>query len=182
VLNQPEEQFAMSVQSPNQANSRINQFIFKLSYIKTFKKPDYKQKKLVEDYKQFSDIDFREMPSDVKDFFEKTNDYPFYIAELGEQVLLKCPNIGALLDEKIFYFIKYMRFKQTLEYGRSVDEVGYENLTLNECVRILSKFTRAIIALNSGLEKQKVSIRTRLDKMIRKDNTLKETIVASLYP
>jgi len=196
VLNQPEEQFAISVQSPNPANSRANPFLFKLSYIKTFKKPDYKQKKLVEDYKQFSDIDFREMPSDVKDYFEKTNEYPFYIEEIGEQVLFKCPNIGALLDEKIFYLIKYMRFKQTLEYGRSVDEVGYQSLSLDECNRILAKFTRAIIALNSGLqkkrfaelapnellEKQKASIRARLDKMVRKDNKLKDLIVAGLYP
>ena len=150
----------------------------------------------MDDYKAFSDIDFKEMPENIKLLFEKTTDYSFYVDELGENLLFKCPNMGSLLDEKMHYYLMYTRFKQSLKHKKPVDEAGYERLTLDECVRMLTKFGRAIVALNNGLqkkrfpqieqnellEKERASIMTRLDKLGKIDNTLKKKIVDSLHP
>ena len=194
-LNTPETQYSVSVQSPNPANTRANPFIFKLSYIKATKKYDFRRNAMVDDFKQFSDIDFKEIPQTIKTFFEKSKEYTFYISELDENVLFRCPNIGALLDEKIYYYLKYTEFKQLLEERKSITEEGYEKLTLFECDRFLDKFKRAILALNKGLQKQRFrgilpdellekernSIINRLDKLGVKNNTIKDRVIQSLY-
>jgi hypothetical protein len=150
---------------------------------------------MVDDFRPFSDIDFKEMPQNIKELFEKTNDYKFYISELDQHILFKCPNIGSLLDDKIYYYIKYMQFKRLLEENTPIVEAGYERLKMNDCLIILSKFKRAILALNHGLQKkrypmlqqdelvmkEKLSIMTRLDKISNIDKLLKSMIIDSLY-
>jgi hypothetical protein len=194
-LNNPETQFFISVQVPNPENKRSNPFIFKLSYLKTVKRRDEKIRQMVDDFRPFSDIDFKEMPQNIKELFEKTNDYKFYISELDQHILFKCPNIGSLLDDKIYYYIKYMQFKRLLEENTPIVEAGYERLKMNDCLIILSKFKRAILALNHGLQKkrypmlqqdelvmkEKLSIMTRLDKISNIDKLLKSMIIDSLY-
>jgi hypothetical protein len=194
-LNTPETQYAVSVQAPNPANTRANPFIFKLSYVKVTKKYDFRRNAMVDDFKQFSDIDFKEIPQTIKSFFEKSKEYSFYISELDENVLFRCPNIGALLDEKIYYYSKYTEFKQMLQERKPITEQGYEKLNVIECDRFLEKFKRAILAMNKGLQKQRNegilpdellikeinSIMNRLDKLGFKDPTFKDKIIQSLY-
>jgi hypothetical protein len=195
-LNTPETQYKISVQIPNPENIRANPFIFKLSYIKTNKRYDFRKNAMVDEFKQFSDIDFKEIPESIKSFFENSKEYTFYISELDENILFRCPNIGSLLDEKIYYFAKYIEFKNLLEERKPITEEGYEKLTTIDCDRFLEKFKRAILAMNKGLQKQRFpgilpdellvkersSIIKRLEKLGIKDNKIKEKIMQSLYP
>jgi hypothetical protein len=194
-LNAPETQYKISVQAPNPSNARANPFIFKLSYLKVIQKRDYKRQIMVDDFKQFSDIDFKETPLSIKPYFEKSIDYKFFISELNQNVLFRCPNIGSLLDEKIYYYTKYVQFKKQLEERKPVTEEGYETLTIIDCDRFLEKFKKAIIAMNKGLQKQRNpgilpdellekernSIKTRLSRQGVTDESLKTNIVQSLY-
>ena len=80
-LNTPETQYKVSVQAPNPSNTRANPFIFKLSYVKVIQKRDFRKQIMVDDFKQFSDIDFKETPVSIKPYFEKSIDYKFFISE-----------------------------------------------------------------------------------------------------
>jgi len=194
-LNTPETQYKVSVQAPNPLNSRANPFIFKLSYLKVTQKRDYRRQIMVDDFKQFSDIDFKDTPISVKPYFEKSIEYKFFISELNETLLFRCPNIGSLLDEKIYYYSKYFKFKKQLEERKPITEEGYENVTIIDCERFIEKFKRAILAMNKGvqrqrfpgilpdelLEKERNSIKTRLTKLGITDETLKNMVVQSIY-
>jgi hypothetical protein len=194
-LNTPETQYRVSVQAPNPLNTRANPFIFKLSYLKVTQKRDYRKQIMVDDFKQFSDIDFKDTPISVKPYFEKSIEYKFFISELNETLLFRCPNIGSLLDEKIYYYSKYFQFKKQLEERKPITEEGYENVTIIDCERFIEKFKRAILAMNKGvqrqrfpgilpdelLEKERKSIKTRLTKLGITDETLKNMIVQSIY-
>lgn len=187
--------FNVSVQVPNPENIRANPFIYKLSYVKSKKKFDVRRNMLVDDFKQFSDIDFKNVPESIKGFFQNSIEYKFYISELDEPILFRCPNIGSLLDEKIYYYAKYSEFESLLNENKRITEKGYENLKLMECQRLLEKFKRAILELNKGLQKSRYpellkdelllkernSIITRLNKLGYQDKILQEKIVNSLY-
>lgn len=185
-LNDPEFKFTISVQEPitdRGAEERIitNPSIFKLSYVKHQKKSKYDYKThtntFVDDFRQFSDIDFGEITPDKSPFFANVKEYQYVVKELNQSVLFRCPNIGSLLDEKIYYYSKYAHFWEIL-YGvklntkiddpiiermyrdkdkdiHKIKEKGYENITPNDCNRYLEKFKRAILALNKGLQKQR---------------------------
>jgi len=194
-LNTPETQYKISVQAPNPLNTRANPFIFKLSYLKVTQKRDYRKQIMVDDFKQFSDIDFKETPTSVKPYFEKSIEYKFFISELNQPLLFRCPNIGSLLNEKLYYYSKYFQFKKMLEERNSITEEGYENITILDCDRFMDKFTRAILAMNKGLQKQRNpgilpdellekernSIKSRLDNLGIKNKTLVTSIVEKLY-
>jgi hypothetical protein len=194
-LNTTETQYNVSVQAPNPLNTRANPFIFKLSYLKVAKKHDYRKQIMVDDFKQFSDIDFKETPTSVKPYFENSIAYKFFISELNQTVLFRCPNIGSLLNEKVYYYSKYFQFRKLLEERTPITEEGYEKLTVIECDRFMDKFARAILAMNKGLqkkrfpgilpdellEKERNSINSRLDNLGIKDKTLITSIVQKLY-
>ena len=63
-LNSSKPHFVISVQAPNPENIRANPFIFKLSYVKT----------IPNSFKQFSDIDFKELTEITKEFLETNYD------------------------------------------------------------------------------------------------------------
>jgi hypothetical protein len=194
-LNTPETQYNVSVQAPNPLNTRANPFIFKLSYSKVTQKRDYRRQLMVDDFKQFSDIDFKETPTSVKLYFENSIAYTFFISELNQTLLFRCPNIGSLLNEKLYYYYKYFQFKKLLEERTPITEEGYENVTITDCDRFMDKFARAILAMNKGLqkkrnlgilpdellEKEKTSIKSRLDNLGIKSKPLVAAIVQNLY-
>jgi len=194
-LTSPETNIRISVLPPNPTNTRANPYIYKLSYIKTRQRFDHRKKIMVDEYKQFSDIDFKEVPSNIKQYFEKSGDFQFDISELQEKILFRCPNIGSILDEKIYYYAKYIEFKNILKRREKITEIGYENLTELDIDRYLEKFKKAIVAMNKGLQKQRFpdilpfelnererkSILTRLNKLgIINENT-KNEILDTLY-
>jgi hypothetical protein len=175
--------FDISVLEPNPSNLRANPFIFKLSY-----------KKKYGGFRPISDIDFKQIPDSLKIFFERSVDYQFEIAELDEKISFRCPDIGSLLDEKIYYYAKYAEFKDLLIKRKRITEPGYELLTVDECERLLTKFKKAILSLNKGIqtvrfpgispdelyEKEIQSLTNRLKKL--KVNTLIiDIIIQGLY-
>lgn len=184
-LNSTEPYFNVSVQAPNPQNIRANPFIFKLSYGK-FKQPNR--------FKQFSDIDFKEVPEIIKEFFNDIILFNFHVEELNQTLSFYCPNIGSLLNEKLYYYCKFFRFKKMLEKREIIYDPEYTSLTISDCERFLEKFKRAILAMNSGLQKQrfngiigddlikaeKTFVLKRLSKF-QIDTSLKNEIVKSLY-
>lgn len=175
----------ISVLVPNPSNKRANPFIFKLSYIKQGR-----------GFKAFSDIDFREIPQTIKPYFERAIDYTFNILELEQRVSFKCPDIGSLLDEKLYYYAKYTIFKDMLTKKQTIPEPDYATLTIDECIRLLDKFKRAIINLNKGLQiardtelsgselesKEIKSITNRFKKLNITDPNIQTLIIQGLYP
>lgn len=155
----------LSVLEPNPSNLRSNPNIYKLSYVKNSVRYDYRQRKNVPEYKQFSDIDFKET---YAPFFEKITKYTFDITELDTNILFICPNIGSLLNEKIYYYSKYYNYKEQLTNKIPITDEEYKNLTIDECNRILDKFKRAILVLNNGLQKNRFPDLTE-DKIMEKE-------------
>lgn len=145
--------------------------------------------------KAFADIDFKETPAEVSPYFEKTHKYPFHIEGLQTDVLFICPNIGSLIDEKIYLYAKYTRFKLLLEAGEKIIEEGYETVNLDNCRFYREKFAKALLALTLGLVRsrqpgllnaallayQTKFVEKRLDahKII---DPLKAEIMKSLFP
>jgi hypothetical protein len=192
-LHLPANQYNISVQPPNPENIRANPYIFKLSYAKV--NQNRSGEFVVTGFKQFSDIDFKQTPENINALFEKSLKFTYFIEELNQNVLFICPNIGSLLDEKLYYYSKYFGFKKMLQNRQPVSEEGYTMLTIDECNRILEKFQRAILAMNNGLQKQRFpelsqdelipkernAIMNRLNKLGLANIAIKEEIIASLY-
>ncbi len=189
-LQSPETKYNISVLPPNPANIRANPFIFKLSYVKEAKKYDYRKNMMIDDFRQFSDVDFKKVPEDVMKHFDTATDYSFFISELNTKVLFRCPNLGALLDEKVYYYAKYMELKNLLIQHKQITDPEYKTTTIADCERFLEKFKRAILPLNKGLQKQrgkqvaaeKETMGPRLIKLNVTDPELIKSVIDSLYP
>lgn len=200
-LNRNEINFNISVQTPDPSRPETNQYIYKLSYLKSIKKKFFnrKENRMVEanDYKPFADIDFKNLVEPVSTFFEDIINYPFFVPQLNTNILFTCPSIDSILDEKIYFYAKYTVFLKELQQGRPIMENGYTKLNVQECYRILDKFKRAILAINNGILKQsealsgspsisqeelKSSIQLRFDKLEINNLQIQEDIINSLYP
>jgi hypothetical protein len=201
-LNRSDIKLNISIQSPDSSRPDTNQYIYKLSYLKTITKKFFsrKENRMVEtnDYKPFADIDFKNLAEPIGAFFENIVNYPFFIPELNTYVLFTCPDIESILNEKIYFYIKYIGFLEILKTRNPITEIGYTKLDIRECYRILDKFKRAILAINKGILKQleplsqsqsellltdklKDSIRSRLIQFNVINQQIQETIINSLY-
>lgn len=189
-LQSPETKYNISVLPPNPANMRANPFIFKLSYVKDAKKYDHRKNMMIDDFRQFSDVDFKKVPQDIMKHFDTATDYSFVISELHTKVLFRCPNLGALLDEKVYYYAKYTELKNLLTQNKPITDPEYKTTTIPDCERFLEKFKRAILPLNKGLQKQrgkqvtaeKETMEPRLIKLGVTDPELIRSVIVSLYP
>ena len=145
--------------------------------------------------KALADIDFKETPAEVSSYFEKTHKYPFHIDELQTDVLFICPNIGSLIDEKIYLYAKYTGFKLLLEAGKKILDEGYETVNLDTCRFYREKFSKALLALTLGLVRSRqpgllnASLLAYQVKFVEKrldahkiTDPLKAEIMKSLFP
>jgi hypothetical protein len=201
-LNRSDIKLNISIQSPDSSRPETNQYIYKLSYLKSVAKKFFSKREnrmvVVNDYKPFADIDFKNLAEPIGVFFKDTISYPFFIPELNTHILFTCPNIESILNEKIYFYIKYTNFLEILKTGTPITEYGYTRLDIRECLRILDKFKRAILAINKGILKQleplsesqseslltnklKDSIRSRLIQFNVIIPQMQETIINSLY-
>jgi hypothetical protein len=189
-VQSPETKYNISVLPPNPANMRANPFIFKLSYVKDTKKYDHRKNMMIDDFRQFSDVDFKKVPEDVMKHFDTATDYDFDISELNTKVLFRCPNLGALLDEKVYYYAKYMEIKNLLTQNKPITNPEYKTTTIPDCERFLEKFKRAILPLNKGLQRQrgkpdaaeKKTMPKRILDLKVTDPELIQAVIDSLYP
>jgi hypothetical protein len=179
---------------PTEANAKTNPNIVKLSYEKSVKRPNYRTGTQDPVYKPLSDIDFKELPAELLPYFNQVFKYNFYIEELQTNVLFVCPHIGALIDEKLYFYSKYMKYKILLEKGEKITDPTYESVTIDDCDYFLNKFSKAIKALTHGLEqkrnpdllgdmlldKQKKFVSQRLDKLNVTGDT-KSRVLESLF-
>jgi len=140
---------------PTEPNAKTNPNIVKLSYEKIVKRPNYRTGTQDSVYKALSDIDFKELPAELAPYFNQVHKYEFYIEELQTDVLFVSPHMGALIDEKLYFYSKYMKYKILLEKGKKITDPTYENVTIDECDYFLNKFSKAIKGLTYGLEQQR---------------------------
>jgi hypothetical protein len=140
---------------PTEPNPKINPNIVKLSYEKIVKRPNHRTGNQDSVYKALSDIDFKELPAELAPYFNQVHKYEFYIEELQTDVLFVCPHMGALIDEKLYFYSKYMKYKILLQNGKKITDPSYENVTIDECDYLLNKFSKAINGLTYGLEQQR---------------------------
>jgi len=140
---------------PTEPNPKTNPNIVKLSYEKIVKRSNYRTGTQDSVYKALSDIDFKELPAELAPYFNQVHKYEFYIEELQTDVLFVCPHMGALIDEKLYFYSKYMKYKILLEKGKKITDPTYENVTIDECDYFLNKFSKAIKGLTYGLEQKR---------------------------
>jgi hypothetical protein len=190
----------LSIQTPDPSKPDTNQYIYKLSYVKSIKKRFFSSKEnrmvVTDDYKPFADIDFKTLQDPIDKFFGDVIEYPFFIPQLNIPILFTCPSIDSILNEKLYFYSKYIGFLQLLKLRQPITEYGYTKLNIVECIRILEKFKRAILAINKGILKQsqslqavgpisieelKASIRSRFGQLQIIDPQIQEEIINSLY-
>ena len=140
---------------PTEPNAKTNPNIVKLSYEKTVKRSNYRTGTQDSVYKALSDIDFKELPAELAPYFNEVDKYEFYIEELQTDVLFVCPHLGALIDEKLYFYSKYMKYQILLEKGKKITDPTYENVTIDDCDYFLNKFSKAIKGLTYGLVQQR---------------------------
>jgi hypothetical protein len=141
--------FFVSVQTPEE--SRLNKFIYKLSYIKDQKGYDYETgEKNINMYNPFSDLDFKELPARIQPFFKYSYEKEFPVPALKQVLFFRCPDISSLLYEKLYYYSKYESFL----FNGGVTDPDYEGTTSDDCKHFMDKFKPAILALNQGLVKE----------------------------
>ena len=179
-IHEPDSEpgYKVSVQVPNPINTKANQYIFKLSYIKSLKRKDYRKQVLIDDYKQFLDIDFKKVSRDMISYFQDDlKEYNFEISlssDTKQNLLFICPNLGSLLNEKIYYYVKYFKFKQILQNKKTITEDGYQAITIDECDRFLEKFKRAILVMNKGLQIQRQQPKEKQNQILHYDTLASE--------
>ena len=140
---------------PTEPNAKTNPNIVKLSYEKIVKRSNYRTGTQDSVYKALSDIDFKELPAELAPYFNEVDKHEFYIEELQTDVLFVCPHLGALIDEKLYFYSKYMKYKILLENGKKITDPTYENVTIDDCDYFLNKFSKAINGLTYGLVQQR---------------------------
>ena len=144
LLTSPEEVNLISVLLPDPTKSYLNPNIVKISYIKQYDSSRYI-------FRPISDVDFKELSDDVQPFFAEPNTFDRFVPELDTHIRFICPNITGIIDEKLYYYIKYIDFKEKLESGQPISEPG---LTIQECNRLSQKLKRSIKAISYALQEQ----------------------------
>jgi len=139
-------------------------------------------------YKAMMDIDFKAIPEEIQNLYSNPYTKTVGLRKLKADVTFLCPNIGALLDEKLFYYVKYFKYLKRIHAGEQVFE-EYNGVRTEITDRICEfmigrihpnggpmvtgKFDKAIRALTQGLEKKRgdnsieakrASVKRRLDK------------------
>jgi hypothetical protein len=69
--------------------------------------------------------------------------------------MFRCPNIEAILNEKLYYYLKFIELRSLLKRNLPIVEAGYENTTLDELDYFMKKFKKSIRAIVDGLVLQK---------------------------
>jgi hypothetical protein len=128
------------------------------------------------------DIGIHDIPENVLIYFENPQDFIFYIRELGENALFKCPKLDAIIKEKLFYFIKYLKIYNNYAQNIPVTEPDFINIRdpvrgMSMCQYYLQKFGKALKALFS----EKLKDDNQYSKMNEFQKKFQKRTIAQIY-
>ena len=110
-------------------------------------------------YKALSDIGFDDIKEDIRIYFETPSFSPFYINEFNANAMFITPTVDDMLAEKLYFYSKYSNIKNKLKNHISIQDVGYEKITEDDCDYYMYKFNKAIKQLvNSVLKRDYVNL------------------------
>ena len=172
----------ISLEFPNTTLKTIGKDIVKISY-----------KKMGVGYTALSDVGFGKITDNVMSFFINSKNYQIIVPELNQTLVFKCPTIDAILDEKLYYYLKFIEFRNILKEGGQIFESGYENTKEEELNFFMTKFKRSIIAILDGLiiqefgnisvteiaDNRKIMLQNVLYEF-KSDNRYKEQVIQSI--
>jgi len=147
-------------------------------------------------YKALSDIGFGEIKEDIRKYFDNLAYFPFYIDDFETISLFITPTIDDILSEKLYFYSKYSNFKEKLKNNEQIKEIGYDNLTEQECDYLMYKFKRAILHVvesiikrdytgTEGMNTKEISrliLRGIIGNFDEYSNEEKERIITEIYP
>ena len=132
----------LSLELPESKVSTMGKKIVKIAYLNDNKKP--KPFPLV-------DVGFNKINENVARFFNNPKNFQFSVPELNTNLLFRCPEIQSILEEKLHYYLKYVKLRDILKNGGIINEKGYENLTIDNINYFTQKFKRSIMSIIDGL-------------------------------
>jgi hypothetical protein len=150
-VDMPQFGAPVSIQDPDEYNPFSNHYIYKVSFDGKFGKDDHT-------YKALMDIDFKEIPLEIGFIYDRPHISRVGIRPLRQNLLYISPNIDSLLNEKLFYYIKYFKYLSTIERGMVVAERyqgRLKEVTHDDCTHFMKKFSPAVLVLTEGIEKTK---------------------------
>jgi hypothetical protein len=130
----------ISIEVPNKKLNTIGKDIIKLAI-----------KNSVNRYDALSDIGFGKIKDEIKDYFIHPQEFRMYSNKLQQHMLFRCPTIDSIINEKLFYFLKFVELKDMLKKHMSIPYPEYENVTEDDLNYFMMKFKRSIKALLDGL-------------------------------
>ena len=140
-------------------------------------------------YTALCDVGFGKIGENVRPYFEHPQVFRMYNNTLEQEMMFRCPNIEAILDEKLYYYLKFIQFRDTVRRGSPIHEKGYEDMNPESLKFFIQKFKRSIKAIVDGLilqqsgnineEEQRMLLQFRLNQFNANTN-FKEEVVQSI--
>ena len=172
----------ISLEFPNTTIKTIGKDIVKISY-----------KKNRVGYDALSDVGFGKINENIIPYFKTPKNFQIFVPELNQTLVFKCPTIDSILDEKLYYYLKFIEFKNILNTGGQIFESGYENTKEEDLNFFMKKFKRSIIAILDGLiiqefgnidateivDNRKIMLQNVLYEF-KSDNRYKEQVIQSI--
>jgi hypothetical protein len=163
-LNMEQTEAIVSIMKPEDRGA--NPSIYKLSFQSELKRGD----RVRPIFQAMMDIDFKPVPQEMSNLYANPYRKDIHVPPLGTEISFLSPNIGSMLDEKIFYYVKYFKYWKRLDHRERVMEEynGVQTEITKEICEFMigpvdrvarpneqGKFDKAIRALTKGLEKKK---------------------------
>jgi hypothetical protein len=164
-VDMPQFGAPVSIQDPDEYNPLSNHYIYKVSFDGKFGKDGHK-------FKALMDIDFKEIPPEIDFIYDRPQLSRVGIRPLRQNLLYILPNIDSLLNEKLFYYIKYFKYLSIIERGLGVVTEKHQGrlkeITDGECIHFMNKFLPAILVLTEGIEKTKDKPKSIPDSLLQR--------------
>ena len=175
----------ISLDLPNTGGKTFGKDIVKISYVHY---PDIYRPNIYK-YTALCDIGFGKTNENVRPYFEHPQVFRMYNNTLEQELMFRSPNIEAILDEKLYYYLKFIQFRDTVRRGSAIHEKGYEDMNPESLNFFIQKFKRSIKAIVDGLilqqsgninqEEQRMLLQFRLNKFNANTN-FKEDAIQSI--
>jgi hypothetical protein len=168
----------ISLELPNTNVKTFGKDIVKISYLNNSGR-----------YTALCDVGFGKIGENVRPYFEHPQVFRMYNNTLEQELMFRCPNIEAILDEKLYYYLKFIQFRDILRRGSAIHEKGYEDMNTESLNFFIQKFKRSIKAIVDGLilqqsgninqEEQRMLLQFRLNQFNANTN-FKEDAIQSI--